>query len=77
MAGQPQGSKITTDHDIVKRWVEEREGKPSFIINPDDNEPVGLAIIFEGEKNYQEKIEKTSPFRLFSSGERFHPFPEP
>lgn len=50
---QPQGTKITFDHRMIQKWVEERRGKP-VKIQPEDEEveePVELLKVkFPGEK---------------------------
>jgi hypothetical protein len=58
MAGQPQGSKITTDHDIIKRWIQEREGRPATIEGHEEEDgPEALRVKFEDIKNENEKLE--------------------
>ncbi len=46
MAGQ---SKVTTDHDTIKKWVEERGGKPAAVKRTEsDDDPGLLRIDFPG-----------------------------
>jgi hypothetical protein len=39
---------ITTDHDEIRRWVEERLGKPATVRGTGKNEPGILRINFPG-----------------------------
>ncbi len=46
MAGQ---SKTTTDHEVIRKWVEEREGHPAAVKNTErDGDPGMLRIDFPG-----------------------------
>ena len=46
MAG---ASKTTTDHDVIRKWVEERGGKPATVKRTgDEEEPGVLRIDFPG-----------------------------
>ncbi len=46
MAGE---SKTTTDHDEIRRWAEERDGKPAAVAGTaSDGEPGILRINFPG-----------------------------
>lgn len=56
MPGQPQGAKITTDHDIIKRWVAEREGKPAIVQGMEPSELEALRVKFASEKNYEKLV---------------------
>ena len=48
MAG---GSKITTDNEIIRKWAEEREGKPATVIGTGSKEDAGLLRIdFPGRR---------------------------
>jgi len=40
-------TRITVDHEIIRRWVEKRGGKPGLVLNqvPSENEGV-LRILF-------------------------------
>jgi hypothetical protein len=45
----PGESKITTDHNVIKQWVEERGGKPARIKGTNsENDPGLLRIDFPG-----------------------------
>jgi hypothetical protein len=46
MAGE---SKVTTDHDTIREWVEERDGEPATVKGTgSDDEPGVLRINFPG-----------------------------
>ncbi len=46
MAGE---SKTTTDHNVIKKWVEDRGGHPAAVMNTEsDNDPGMLRIDFPG-----------------------------
>jgi hypothetical protein len=48
MAGEP---KVTTDHKKIRKWVEERNGKPSSVIDTEGkNDPGLLRIDYPGRK---------------------------
>ena len=53
MAKVDSESKVTTDHDEIKAWVEERGGKPARVKGTDDKSGGGLLRIdypgFSGE----------------------------
>lgn len=56
MAGE---SKTTTDHDEIKKWVEERGGKPAVVKDTEDNgEGAGVLRInfpgYSGEDSLQD-----------------------
>jgi hypothetical protein len=43
------GSTTTTDHDEIRRWVEERDGTPAAVRDTGDNDDPGiLRIDFPG-----------------------------
>jgi hypothetical protein len=43
------GGKVTTDHDEIRQWVEERKGKPSAVIRTEsDDDPGIIRIDFPG-----------------------------
>ena len=64
-----QGSKSTTDHDDIKKWVEERDGKPA-VITREGNATELLRINFPDydEENLQE-IEWDKWFEVFDENE--------
>jgi hypothetical protein len=41
-------SKTTTDHDTIRRWVEERDGKPASVRGTGDRDAGVLRIDFPG-----------------------------
>lgn len=41
-------SKTTTDHDRIRRWVEERDGKPASVRGTGDGDAGVLRIDFPG-----------------------------
>ena len=55
MAGE---TKITTDHDEIRRWVEARGGKPATVKGTGGNEEVGVLRIdfpgYSGEDTLEE-----------------------
>jgi hypothetical protein len=55
MAGE---SKITTDHDTIKEWVEERNGKPSTVKATKEKNETGILRIdfpgYSGEDSLEE-----------------------
>ncbi len=52
MAGE---SKTTTDHEVIKRWVEKRGGKPATVKGTAGDEEAGiLRIDFSGEESLEE-----------------------
>ena len=36
------GGKVTTDHDFIRRWAEERGAKPSAVIRTESDDDVGI-----------------------------------
>jgi hypothetical protein len=57
MAGE---SKITTDHDQIRRWVEERGGYPASVkATSEDGDPGLLRIDFPGYSE-DESLERIS-----------------
>jgi hypothetical protein len=51
-------AQVTTDHDQIRKWVEERGGKPSCVRGTGGSDDVGLLRIdfpgYSGEKSLQE-----------------------
>jgi len=70
MAGE---AKVTTDHDTIKRWVQERGGKPASIRETrKQGEGAGiLRINFPGYSG-EEVLESISWNDFFSKFEREH-----
>lgn len=49
MAQQTKQSNITTDHETIRKWVEERDGEPARVKGTGDNQSAGvLRIDFPG-----------------------------
>lgn len=44
-------SRSTTDHDEIRRWAEERGGRPAKVAG---QEPIALRIDFPGEEEEEE-----------------------
>lgn len=36
---------VTTDHEVIRKWVEEREGRPARVRETEDNKPGGVIRI--------------------------------
>lgn len=51
MAGEP---KITTDHEVIKKWAEERGGKPAVVANTEGTGP-GAGLLRINFPSYGEK----------------------
>lgn len=50
-----QQSNTTTDHEVIKKWAESREGKPSVVTkNGDETELLRLNFPGYAEDNLQE-----------------------
>ena len=58
MATGPSEAKVTTDHDEIREWVEERGGHPARVKGTERGESVGLLRIdypgFSGEQRLEE-----------------------
>ena len=57
MAAASTGSKVTTDHDEIREWVEERGGQPTQVKGTGDDESPGVLRIdypgFSGEETLE------------------------
>jgi len=42
-------SQTTTDHDVIRRWTEERGGRPAAVADTGDGDPGILRIEFPGQ----------------------------
>jgi hypothetical protein len=62
--------KTTTDHDEIRRWAEERGGRPALAVEHQD-EPMGLRIEFPEDRDNEEEA-----LRLISWDEFFKKFDE-
>ncbi|SFP76732.1 hypothetical protein [Tranquillimonas alkanivorans] len=56
-------SKTTTDHDTIRKWVEERDGRPAKV--EDDREGGILRIDFQEPEENLEEIEWDEFFHIF------------
>ncbi len=45
MANSDTESKITADHDVIRKWIEERGGIPSVVIGTGDEKTPGILRI--------------------------------
>ncbi|MHB8994925.1 MAG: hypothetical protein ACYC63_06730 [Armatimonadota bacterium] len=52
-------SKVTTDHEAIKKWAEERQGKPSRVAGTGDGDAGLLRIDFPDYGN-EGKLEEIS-----------------
>jgi hypothetical protein len=52
-------SQTTTDHDTIRRWVEERDGKPASVRGTGDGDAGVLRIDFPGGAG-QDELEHIS-----------------
>jgi hypothetical protein len=60
MAGQTKSqTNTTTDHDEIRRWVEEHGGKPAVVRQTKDNDGGVLRIDFPGGAD-EEELEPVS-----------------
>lgn len=48
-------NKSTTDHDEIRRWVEERGGRPALAVEHQD-QPLGLRIEFPEDRGQQDGL---------------------
>jgi hypothetical protein len=75
-------SKTTTDHDFIRRWVEERRGHPACVKGAGGKDDAGILRIdfpgCSGEESLQpisweeffEKFEESKLALLYEEGER-------
>lgn len=61
-------AKTTTDHDEIRRWAEERDGKPASVKGTGDDEPGILRIDFPGGE--EDKLEELSWDAFFEKFEK-------
>ena len=64
-----QAAKATTDHDTIKRWVEERGGSPASVRATSDGDPGILRIDFPGFSG-EESLQHMTWDRFFEWFER-------
>lgn len=60
---------ITTDHETIRRWAEERNGKPASVKGTGDREPGILRIDFPGHGE-DEKLAEISWDEFFEKFEQ-------
>ncbi len=59
-------SKQTTDHETIRRWAEERGGKPARVSGTGDGDDPGvLRIDFAGDEDNLEEISWDEWFEAF------------
>ncbi len=69
MAEKTKQSRITTDHDVIRKWVEERDGKPAHIKSTGQKDDAGLLRIdFPG--GAEEELETISWDEFFDQFEK-------
>ncbi|HEY8432286.1 MAG TPA: hypothetical protein VIL20_28130 [Sandaracinaceae bacterium] len=65
-------AKVTTDHDVIRRWVEERGGVPACVKGTGGDGDVGMLRIdfpgFSGEQSLQH-IDWNTWFQAFEDNE--------
>jgi len=61
----------TTDHDTIRTWIEEREGRPSIVRATGDNDRKGglLRIDFGDRDDALEEIDWDEFFEIFDENE--------
>jgi hypothetical protein len=62
-------SKTTTDHDEIRRWVQERGGKPASVKGTGGEEPGVLRIDFPGRGD-EDSLEEISWEEFFDKFEK-------
>lgn len=69
MAQQTKQSQVTTDHETIRKWVEDRDGKPARIKSTGDKDNSGvLRIDFPGGGG--EELETISWDKFFDQFEK-------
>lgn len=65
-------SKVTTDHEVIRKWVEERDGSPARVkATGSDDDPGLLHIDFPGYRG-KESLEPISWDDFFAKFEEKH-----
>lgn len=59
-------SRMTRDHDEIRRWVEERGGRPASIKGTEQDEPAGLLRIDFPEQGAEEGLEHVTWDEFFA-----------
>jgi hypothetical protein len=59
--------ETTTDHDVIRHWIEERGGKPAFVAATEDNGRSGglLRVDFQNPDGKFDDIEWDEFFKVF------------
>jgi len=52
-------NKTTTDHDEIRRWAEERGGRPALALEQHD-QPLGLRIEFPEDRGKEDELQLIS-----------------
>lgn len=61
-----QDSKQTTDHDTIRRWAEERGGRPAAVADTHQGDDTGIIrIAFQGETEGLEDVTWEELFETF------------
>jgi len=59
-------SETTTDHDTIRKWIEERGGTPTIVKGTEDDEGEGiLRVDFAERDDKLEEIEWDEFFKIF------------
>ncbi|MDT0689015.1 hypothetical protein RM549_04415 [Salegentibacter sp. F188] len=61
-----QDSKTTTDHKTIKKWAEERDGKPSLVKGTGDSGKGGGLLRIDFPGGAEESLEEVSWDKFFS-----------
>lgn len=64
-------SKTTTDHEVIRRWIEERGGRPSVVESTADDGKSGglLRVEFRDEDDNLEEIDWEQFFAIFDEND--------
>lgn len=64
-------AKQTKDHDVIKKWIEQRGGKPAVVTDTeDDGSGAGvLRVKFDGGEDNLEEIDWKTFFKTFDKQE--------
>ena len=61
-------TKQTTDHDAIKQWAEERDGRPATVADTMDGDEPGV-LRFDFEEGDDEELESISWDQFFGAFE--------
>lgn len=62
-------SKRTTNHDTIRKWAEERGGRPAVVASTWDGTSGVLRIDFDGKEDDLEELSWDEFFRVFDENE--------